>query len=408
MRALLISGGVVAAAAAIFTAVAISAPPATTPTDHPTQPQAETLQTRLKRLPRDHRSWAQLTLQYVDQARTTGDPTYYTKAEQALKTATHLAPEDDAVLTGTAALAAARHDFTNAVKTAKKAINANPYGPTAYGVLADAQTQLGDLPAATRTIDRLMSLRPGVPAFTRASYAAELRGDLPEARKLLTYALNDAFTPSDLAYCRYYLGELSLRSGDLTQATTWYAKALEASPAFTPAIAGQARVLALSGQISESVSRYQTVVERLPLPQYLVEYGEVRIKAGLTPDWTLLRAEQQLLKAAGVQDDLTWAEFEADHGTAAAAVRHARAEYAKHPNAVAADALAWALHRSGRDAEALPYARKATSTGWRNALLYHHRAEIERALGVRGTAASLVSRYNPRFDPTLPALARFS
>ncbi|MGW5686890.1 hypothetical protein, partial [Nonomuraea sp. NPDC003754] len=58
------------------------------------------------------------------------------------------------------------------------------------------------------------------------------------------------------------------------------------------------------------------------------------------------------MDAAAVRDDLTWAEFEADHGSPAKAVAHARAEYARHPNLTAADALAWALHRAGRDREA--------------------------------------------------------
>lgn len=407
MRKLVVIGGIVLAAVLVFTAFAFSAPPAQVQ-QAAAQPYVETLQTRLKRLPGDHRGWAELAVQYVDQARVTGDPALYGKAEQALRTATKLAPEDDAVLTGRAALAAARHEFSDAVRLARQAIKANAYGSTAYGVLADAQTQLGDLPAAAKTIEKMMALRPGVPSFTRASYSAELRGEVTQARRFLEYALSDAFAPADVAYCQYYLGELALRSGDLATADSWYAKALRSYPAYTPAMAGQARVLALRGQLAESVDRYQTVVERLPLPQYLVEQGEVRIKAGLQPDWTLLRAEQKLFEAAGVRDDLTWAEFEADHGQAAAAVRHGRAEYARHPNAVAADALAWALHKAGRSAEALPYAKKATSTGWRNALFYHHRAEIERALELESRSAATVTRYNPRFDPDLPALARFS
>ncbi|GAA3135013.1 hypothetical protein [Nonomuraea salmonea] len=48
-----------------------------------------------------------------------------------------------------------------------------------------------------------------------------------------------------------------------------------------------------------------------------------------------------------MRDDLTWAEFEADHGDPKAAVRHARAEYTRNPNLVAADALAWSLFKAG-------------------------------------------------------------
>jgi hypothetical protein len=155
------------------------------------------------------------------------------------------------------------------------------------------------------------------------------------------------------------------------------------------------------------------VVGRLPLPQFVTEYAEVLSAAGRDPSeqWAVLRAQRDLMREAGVRDDLTWAAFEADHGSPGRAVEHARAEYARNPNVVAADVLAWALHRAGRDREALPYAREATSTGWRNALLHHHRAEIERSLGLTDQARRSTTRAraaNPAFSPDLPALARFS
>ncbi|MFC4114717.1 tetratricopeptide repeat protein [Nonomuraea zeae] len=382
-----------------FTIFSFSAAPAPEPVAD--RPAAETLQARLKRLPADYRGWAQLASQYVDQARITGDPSYYTKAEGALATGAKLAPRDDTVLAGQAALAAGRHEFSTAVRLAEQAIAVNPYGTPAYGVLADAKTQLGDLRGAQQAVDKMLGLRPGVPAFARASYAAELRGDTDGARRYLELAHNDAWLPADLAYARYYLGELALHSGDLATAGAWYAKALQAYPAYTPALAGQARTAALGGRLTEALDVYQTVVDRLPLPQYLIEQGETRLKAGQAADWTLLKAQRKLFQAAGVRDDLTWAEFEADHGDPALAVRHARTEYARNPNLVAADALAWALFKAGRPAEALPYAKKATATGWQNPLLRYHRATIERALGRS-------ARVDPGFDPTLSALARFS
>ncbi|MFC6085414.1 tetratricopeptide repeat protein [Sphaerisporangium aureirubrum] len=369
------------------------------------------LQDRLRRLPKDHQAWAALGAAYVQQARITADPTYYTKAEQALDRAARLAPGDFAVLTGQAALAAGRHEFADAVRLARRAAEANPYGPAAYGVLADAHTQLGDYPEASEAVRRMMDLRPGVSSFTRASYDAELHGDTAKARELMEAALADAFTPEDAAYCRYYLGELALRAGDLATAGRMYREALRTSPGFLPALAGQARAAALSGDLERAATGYAAVVGRVPLAQYVTEYGEVLEKLGRDPSaqWALLRAQKDLMAASGVRDDITWAEFEADHGSPAAAVRHAEAEYARNPNVVAADALAWALHKAGRSREALPYTKKATALGWRNALSAHHRAVIEKASGRDANLfSSLTTEYNPEFDPTLPSLARFT
>ncbi|MEU6718182.1 tetratricopeptide repeat protein [Nonomuraea sp. NPDC046802] len=399
MRSFALFAGLALVGAVVYTIFFSSAAP--TPGPAAERPVAETLQARLKRLPGDFRGWAQLATQYVDQARVTGDPSYYGKAEGALATAAKLRSGDDLVLAGQAALAAGRHEFADAARLAERAIDANPYGAAAYGVLADAKTQLGDLRAAQRAVDTMMGLRPGVAAFARASYAAELRGDRDGARKYLELAHEDAFSPADTAYVRYYLGELALHSGDLAEAADWYAKALRAYPAYTPALAGQARTAALGGRLSEALDLYDSVVERLPLPQYLIEQGETRLKTGQKADWTLLKAQRKLFEAAGVRDDLTWAEFEADHGDPAAAVKHARAEYARNRNLVAADALAWALYKAGKPQEALTYAKRATATGWQNPLLSYHRAVIERALG-------RPARVDPTFDPALSALARFS
>jgi Flp pilus assembly protein TadD len=67
-----------------------------------------------------------------------------------------------------------------------------------------------------------------------------------------------------------------------------------------------------------------------------------------------------------------------------------------------ADALAWALHVNGKDAEALPYARRATATGYRNAAFLYHRGIIERATGHTDEARTHLSaalRLNPGFSP---------
>lgn len=371
----------------------------------------EALQSRLRRLPKDYVAWAELGSAYVQRSRQTADPSYYPKAEQATARSLDLSPGNFAALTSQAALASGRHEFAEAIKLARQAVEANPYSSIAYGVLADAHTQLGEYGKASQAIEKMMSLAPGISSFTRASYAAELRGDLKTARRMLEHALGDAFTPGDIAYCQYYLGELALHAGDLREARSAYEQALKADPTFVPALAGRARTAALDGRLEESAAAYEAAVQRLPLAQYVVEYGEVLRRLGKDPSgqWALLGAQRDLIRASGVRDDLTWAEFEADHGSAAKAVRYAKAEYARNPNLVAADTLSWALYRDGKTKEALVYAKKATATGWRNALLVHHRAVIERALGLDSKESSaLVEKYNPHFDPKLPALQRFS
>jgi hypothetical protein len=64
---------------------------------------------------------------------------------------------------------------------------------------------------------------------------------------------------------------------------------------------------------------------------------------------------------------------------------------------------------NGHDREALPYARRATAGGYRNAAFLYHRGMIERATGhsVEGRASLTAAlRLNPGFSPLGAAEAR--
>jgi Flp pilus assembly protein TadD len=65
-----------------------------------------------------------------------------------------------------------------------------------------------------------------------------------------------------------------------------------------------------------------------------------------------------------------------------------------------ADALAWALHLNGQDAEALTFADQAARTGWRNATFSYHRGMILAGLGHGAEAVTALAdalRVNPNF-----------
>ncbi|NEE62010.1 hypothetical protein G3M55_98095, partial [Streptomyces sp. SID8455] len=76
--------------------------------------------------------------------------------------------------------------------------------------------------------------------------------------------------------------------------------------------------------------------------------------------------------------------FEADHGNPRRAVTLAEQTLRSRPFVAVHDAYAWALHRAGRDAEALAQADEALALGTRSALFHYHRAAIHQALGDPG------------------------
>ncbi|CAM5417197.1 tetratricopeptide repeat protein [Streptomyces coeruleorubidus] len=367
------------------------------------------LQKHLRAQPRDFGSWATLGIAYVEQARTNGDPSRYPQAERALKRSLELDPGNDQALAGRAALAAARHDFTGALKDADRALKENPYNERALCTRIDALVELGryeDAAEAARTAD---GRRPGVPVFTRYAYVKELRGDVRTARDVLERALEAADSPADTAYVATSLGQLAWNQGEYKTALGHYARALAADEDYLPALEGRARAQAANGDRGAAVEGLEQVVARFPLPGPLVALGELyedrgadgdRAKAG--DQYALVDAWTSLARAGGVNADLDSAMAAADHGDKKEALRAARAEWNRRHSVHTADALAWALHVNGRDEEALPYARRATATGYRNAGFLYHRGIIERATGNEREARDHLKAaldLNPGFSP---------
>ncbi|MBC2903329.1 tetratricopeptide repeat protein [Streptomyces cupreus] len=364
------------------------------------------LQRHLREQPRDFSGWATLGLAYVEQARMNGDASRYPQAERVLKRSLSLEPGNDQALAGQAALAAARHDFPDALKYAERALKANPYSERALASRVDALVELGRYDDAAEAADVADERRPGVPVFTRYAYVHELRGDVRTARRVLEQALSSATAPSDVAYVATQLGQLAWNQGDYEEALLQYARALAADDTYLPALEGRARAQAAGGEPEAAVKGMEAVVARSPLPGPLVVLGELYEAAGQDDragdQYHLVDAWTALARANGVNVDLDTALAAADHGDADAALRAARAEWDRRRTVHTADALAWALHMNGRDEEALPYARRATATGYRNATFLYHRGMIERAAGHERDAEKHLSatlRLNPGFSP---------
>ena len=373
------------------------------------------LQARLRTSPDIAPAWSELGFAYVTQARLTADPSYYPKAQGAFDRSLTLQPKaNDVATTGQATLAASRHDFPRALALANTSLKINAFSATTYGVQADALTELGRYPEAAAAVQKMLDLQPGTPSFSRASYQRELRGDVPGAREALQRAADATTVPADQAFAHYYLGELAWNNGDTATASREYAAALTTDQAYLPALVGQAKATAAAGDPTAALALYREAVQAQPQPAYVIELGELLEATGQATaakeQYDVVRAIQQLFAAAGANVDLELALFEADHGSPATALRYATSAYKTRPDAILVqDAYAWALHVSGRDAEALPIARKAQRLGTHLPVLAYHRGVIEAALGQRAAAtASLRAALalNPGFNPIQAPKAR--
>jgi tetratricopeptide (TPR) repeat protein len=373
---------------------------------------------RLRTHPRDARSWAVLGAAYVEQGRRLADPGYYPRAEKALRTSLEVRPERNTLaLAGLTALANARRDFPAARRWGEAALKLEPRRWTTYPLLIDAYTGLGEQAAAKRTLDRLTELRSGPAVLAGAAAVYRDRGRREDAAASLADAAAGARTPAERAAYLERAGQLAWERGDLQDALRHFQEAVRLDPDQRAAQAGQARTLAALGRTTEALNTYRVALTKQPCPRYALELGELYESLGMPEaarvQYDLLRERVLDAAAGGADEELVLGQFEADHGDPREAVRRLRAQWSRQPGTEVADALGWALHRSGEPEEALPFAVRATEGehggGVRSAASMYHRGMIERELQRYGAARRHLAealRINPHFSPLHAPAAR--
>ena len=323
---------------------------------------------------------------YLQRARETSDPAFYDRADKAFDAARGLAPTDPNAAVGLGTLALARHDFSTGLELGLDAARLAPESPRPLAVITDAQIELGRYADAAQTLERMVALKPNLASYSRVSYFRELHGDLAGAAQAMALAVSaGGGSPENVAYVQTLLGNLELARGRLTEARAAYGQALAGLPSYIPAQAGVARIEAATGQESAAIARYRRIVAHRPLPEYAIALAETELVVGRTAaagsDLDLVRAEAQLLRAAGVNVDVEIALFEADHGDSAEAIRLAERALAVAPSVRSEDALGWALTRAGRPAAGLAHARRALRLGSVDPSFLYHAGVAARASG---------------------------
>lgn len=372
-------------------------------------------QERVRQSPDDLKAYAVLGGAYIQRARETGDPSYYGKAEEVYAAALTRDPQNIEALIGKGALALARHQFREALELGEQARAINPHIARIYGVIGDAQIELGMYEQALETIQTMVDMRPDLSSYSRVSYLRELHGDMEGAIESMQWAVSAGGPNAEnTEWVRVQLGHLYFNTGDLTSAEREYQHALARLPDYVYALAGLGRVRAAQGRNDEAIDLYNQAITRMPLPEFVIGLGETFESLGRQPDaakqYELVRAMQQLFKANGVDTDLELALFEADHGAdPQIAVALARAAYERRPGIKGADTLAWALFKAGQVNEARRYADESLRLGTRDALTLYHAGMIAQAQNDTAAAREHLTQalaINPHFSPLYAPLAR--
>ncbi|MFG3187372.1 tetratricopeptide repeat protein [Streptomyces omiyaensis] len=360
----------------------------------------------LRENPDDAPSWAVLGAAYTERGVRLGDARDLSRAGRALDRSLAELPAErgnlDAQL-GLGVLAGARGDWKGAKEWGERVRKAAPRRWNTYPLLIDAYNGLGDRPAARKAMERLEELHGGAVVRGRAAQVYRDRGWREDADATALDAAALAATDAERAAAHTRLGQFAWERGEAAEALERYGTALRFVRDHGPALAGRARALAVLGRTDEAQRDWRAALARQPLPEYVLEAGELAESLGLDGD---ARAAYERLRSgswASPQAEVVLGLLDADHGAPGAAVARLRAAWAEGRRSVAvADALGWALFRAGEPEKALPYARQAVEEGPRSAPFTYHLGEIERALGRTGRARRHLEealRIHPAFSP---------
>jgi tetratricopeptide (TPR) repeat protein len=367
----------------------------------------ERLQATLAANEADQHSWALLGLAYEQRARETGDPTYYGKAGAALNRALDLDDDDPLAISGLGSLALSRHQFALALKLGRRALQLAPSIARHYGVIGDAEIELGRYRRAFADFDAMNRLHPSLSSYARISYGRELTGNTAGAIAAMKLAIDAATgTAEPTAWTHVQLGKLYLNHGRYAAAEREFRFANAVYPRYAYGLDALAAAQAARGKLRAAIASERDAVELNPLPQYVAALGDLYTSTGRPAlaqrQYALIGAIEKLLRANGVRTDLEIALFQVDHGIR---LRHAlelaRIAHRERPSIDGDDVLAWALARNGQCEAALPYSQHALRLGTQDAGKFFHRGMIERCLGNDAVARVWFRQalaLNPRFS----------
>lgn len=373
--------------------------------------QVSELQSRLKLHPANAQLQGSLGIAYLQRARETNDPSYYSKAQTLLGRSLKRDPAGLDATIGAGSLALSYHDFRDALRLGQRALTlSHGFSPAALGMIGDASVELGRYRQGFDAFARLGELRPGLVAYARLSYSRELVGDVEGATRLMREAVDaGSGAPENTQWTRVQLAALLLKSGHVEAAAREYRHALALLPGYARAEAGLGAVAVARGNLAAAEKWYDRAASHLPLPDIVAQLGDVRAArgdaAGAKEAYALVRLEQALFVRSGGNADLETALFEASHPGArsrASVVALARKALAFRPSIYGHDSLAWALYSAGKCRQALPQAMLANRLGTIDPELSWHLGAIAACAGKPGIARAALAKAlerTPHFHP---------
>ncbi len=373
-------------------ATALSAQPR--PTDAPTPAGSESpaerkiaiARKKIARDPKHYHGYNELALALTQRARETADPVFYQQADEAIRTSLSLSPDNfEALKVRTWALLG-QHRFAEGLALATALNTRVPDDLMVYGMLTDANIELGQYDEAEKSAQWMLDLRPGnIPALTRAAYLRELFGDIEGAIELMQAAFSRMpfQETEDRAWVLTQIGHLELVRHRPVEAEKALNQALDLFPNYHYALGALADVRTAQTRHREAAALQQQRYTVAPHPENLYELAEAQARAGMTADAAKsyrefeTGARREMRSEDNANRELI-AYLVGPGKQPADGLALARQEIARRQDVYTREAYAWALFKNGRRTEARKEIAAVLAVG------VQHPRVLERAALIQG------------------------
>ncbi|MBC7789229.1 MAG: hypothetical protein H7Z74_04740 [Anaerolineae bacterium] len=351
---------------------------------------------------------AKLAALFLERVRVSGSQEDAMRAEQAARTSLAARTKHNgAALALLASSLLEQHRFIDAREAARQLVAHDSVVVGHRALLAEIELELGNYDEAARLFGALQAHWRDLAVAPRVARWMEIRGGVQHARQMLAMALKDAIADSYLprsqvAWFHYRLGDFELRYGRHEQARAALAAGLKLAP-------GDYRLLGSMAGLEAAEQRWDNAIEYagrsvavFPDPAVLGLLSNAYLALGDTGKSSeFARAMAVLSLGQPGAIHRTWSAFWLDRGEHVEEVLvRAQEEGKARRDIYGDDVLAWALHKTGRHADAKVAMARALVQGVRDPSILFHAATISYALG--DTAESCVYLHevlvsNPRF-----------
>ena len=372
-------------------------------------------QWRVSRDPDDFSNYNRLAASYLQKARESGDVTYFDLAEKAVQRSLELESTHAQAADGhfqAASVFFGEHRFAEAAREAEKSLACDEEFISAYSIMGDALTEMGEYAKAAEAYAKLQPRRSLTPELhylqlTRAATLAMAQANPRAAIEPLQLAAAEAdaahLPKENIAWTQYTLADAQFQLGRLDAAEQEVRQSLASFPGYHRALAELARIRAAQGRLPEAAESYKKAIAVIPLPVYAAALGDVLTKLDKRDEAEKNFRLVEFIATLNAKQlyNRELASFYADHGLHLdKALELATRELQVRHDLYTYDTLAWVQLRSGKVNEARQSLARIEGRDVSDSLLLYHWGMIHLATGDAEHGRRFLERaiaLNPNF-----------